>query len=658
MSVSETQDLLVLYLGIAAKEVDNEQIEIAFCVHDGVYSTDFAVDTFRHQSDRDRAQKVADYVVRRIREYEQGQMHKYAGAGITVHTKEISPTLPSRLWLELDIVPMIFEKTVGSENGTGNNEFDVDEEADSMARKCIMYFGPTMQPHIQVGFRNEVEVDSGGTAQLTALEQYEKGVSEKTWNATLKYAKALRKNNIKIAFFSSTPQGGGVALMRHALVRFLRQLGVKVKWYVPRPKPEVFRITKTNHNILQGVADPGERFTDDQARILADWVEQNAKRFWTPKGGPLAPRAFGGADFINVDDPQMPGLATIAKEQDPDRPVTWRSHIQVRSDLVDQKDSPTAYVWQWLYDSIRFADVFISHPVRAFVPNTIDLEKVSYMPATTDWLDGLNKGLSDWDAGHYIRDVNIEGHRRKVPELQYPSRSYIVQIARFDPSKGIPDVIASYATYRRNYVQHLPRDKTPQLVIAGHGSVDDPDATRVLAESLDAMHQSYSDIADDIVALRLGPTDQLLNALMSSAKVALQLSTREGFEVKVSEAIHKGIPMIATNAGGIPLQVEHGKSGFIVEPGDHQAVARYLDLLFRDEKAYARMSNYAKTHVSDEVCTVGNALCWLYLADTMTKGKQGKPKGRWVYDMARQGAGEEFDKEEVRLPRNEELHTV
>ena len=36
--------------------------------------------------------------------------------------------------------------------------------------------------------------------------------------------------------------------------------------------------------------------------------------------------------------------------------------------------------------------------------------------------------------------------------------------------------------------------------------------------------------------MRLGPIDQELNALMSEAKVACQLSTREGFEVKVSEA--------------------------------------------------------------------------------------------------------------------------
>ena len=47
----------------------------------------------------------------------------------------------------------------------------------------------------------------------------------------LTFAKKLRGNKIKVAFFSSTPQGGGVALMRHALVRFARLMGVDLTWY-------------------------------------------------------------------------------------------------------------------------------------------------------------------------------------------------------------------------------------------------------------------------------------------------------------------------------------------------------------------------------------------------------------------------------------------
>ena len=48
--------------------------------------------------------------------------------------------------------------------------------------------------------------------------------------AAMKYVTSLRERNVKIAFFSSTPLGGGVALMRHALMRFFRVVGVDCKW--------------------------------------------------------------------------------------------------------------------------------------------------------------------------------------------------------------------------------------------------------------------------------------------------------------------------------------------------------------------------------------------------------------------------------------------
>ena len=94
---------------------------------------------------------------------------------------------------------------------------------------------------------------------------------------------------------------------------------------------------------------------------------------------------------------------------------------------------------------------------------------------------------------------------------------------------------------------------------------------------------------------------------MSNSRIALQLSTREGFEVKVSEALHAAKHVIACRTGGIPLQIEHGKSGYLVTPHDHDAVANHLYELYTDEDLYRKMSRYAKTHVSDEVSTVGNA---------------------------------------------------
>lgn len=165
------------------------------------------------------------------------------------------------------------------------------------------------------------------------------------------------------------------------------------------------------------------------------------------------------------------------------------------------------------------------------------------------------------------------------------------------------------------------------------------------------IEKDLPDLSDKICVVRLGPSDQVLNALLSKAKVALQLSTREGFEVKVSEAIHKGTPVIATKAGGIPLQVADKKNGFLVEVGDTDAVAQHLFELCTDDDLYERTKKFALENVCDEVSTVGNALNWLYLSSKLSKKEEVKPHKQWINDMARTEAGLEYTSKESRLRR-------
>ncbi|KAG0635576.1 hypothetical protein HOY80DRAFT_1093033 [Tuber brumale] len=117
----------------------------------------------------------------------------------------------------------------------------------------------------------------------------------------------------------------------------------------------------------------------------------------------------------------------------------------------------------------------------------------------------------------------------------------------------------------------------------------------------------------------------MLHAMITTAKIVVQLSLREGFEVKVSEALHHGKPVVATRAGGIHLQIEDGKSGFLVE--------------------------HAKASVSDEVGTVGNAAFWLYLAAKLARGEGLETNTGWIMDMARAEAGQRYDPGEPILQR-------
>ncbi len=86
----------------------------------------------------------------------------------------------------------------------------------------------------------------------------------------------------------------------------------------------------------------------------------------------------------------------------------------------------------------------MSHPLHEFVPKSVPKEKVYFLPATTDPLDGLNKSLDGQQFAAYLAIFNRYLLNTGQRPLN-PKRESIVQIARFDPSKGIPDVIEAYA---------------------------------------------------------------------------------------------------------------------------------------------------------------------------------------------------------------------
>ena len=99
--------------------------------------------------------------------------------------------------------------------------------------------------------------------------------------------------------------------------------------------------------------------------------------------------------------------------------------------------------------------------------------------------------------------------KEKMNLLAWPARDYIVQIARFDPSKGIPNVIDSYVRFRKLLEGKAEPEDTPQLLVCGHGAVDDPDASIIYDQVMQLMARpDYAKYSKDIIAMRLPPSDQ------------------------------------------------------------------------------------------------------------------------------------------------------
>jgi trehalose synthase len=151
------------------------------------------------------------------------------------------------------------------------------------------------------------------------------------------------------------------------------------------------------------------------------------------------------------------------------------------------------------------------------------------------------------------RELSGNEINETVAKFHIPTdRPILLQVSRFDRFKDPTGVIRAY--------QIVKKYNDCILILAGSPASDDPEGEMVLNETREA---AGSD--PDVYILLLPPfSDTDINALQRVATVILQKSLKEGFGLTVSEAMWKGKPVIGGAAGGIPLQITHGITGFLV----------------------------------------------------------------------------------------------
>jgi trehalose synthase len=155
-------------------------------------------------------------------------------------------------------------------------------------------------------------------------------------------------------------------------------------------------------------------------------------------------------------------------------------------------------------------------------------------------------------------------------------RPILLQVSRFDRFKDPIGVIKAYHMVKK-YNDSV-------LVLAGSPATDDPEGEVVLNEV-----REYAAGDPDIFILLLPAfSDREINALQRMSTVVIQKSLKEGFGLTVSEAMWKEKPVIGGAVGGIPSQIVHGVTGFLVhslkerrsgygsseQPGDGEADGR------------------------------------------------------------------------------------
>lgn len=81
---------------------------------------------------------------------------------------------------------------------------------------------------------------------------------------------------------------------------------------------------------------------------------------------------------------------------------------------------------------------------------------------------------------------------------------------------------------------------------------------------------------------------------IASGDLFLLPSAQESFGLAALEAMAYGVPCVASNAGGLPELIQHGKNGFLAPIGDVTAMANYSIELLSNPTLYAQISTAAK----------------------------------------------------------------
>lgn len=348
----------------------------------------------------------------------------------------------------------------------------------------------------------------------------------------------------RVQHVNSTAVGGGVAEILSRLVPLFQELGLPTRWDVMKGGEAFFRVTKTIHNALHG--RPAD-FTRHDLRAYLETTAQN-----------LRAMTFDH-DVIFIHDPQPAGLIQ-AKPRGAARWI-WRCHIDV--------SSPHAGVWRFLrrfvdrYDASVFSVPQFAQrlPIRQFL-----------IPPSIDPLSDKNRELSD----ETVRDVL---HRLGIPR----DKPLVTQVSRFDRLKDPVGVIEAFRLVRKSV--------DCRLLLVGGGAGDDPEGMQVLEEVRARARES-----PDILVMELPPTSHVeINAIQRGSAVLVQKSLREGFGLTVSEALWKGKPVVASDVGGIPLQIAHKYSGLLCRSVEGAAFA--IKQCLNNPAYAARLGEHGREHV-------------------------------------------------------------
>lgn len=152
----------------------------------------------------------------------------------------------------------------------------------------------------------------------------------------------------------------------------------------------------------------------------------------------------------------------------------------------------------------------------------------------------------------------------------------IVHVSNFRPVKRTGDVAAVF--------ERVAREVPARLVLIGDG----PDRQAVETRLRDA------GLGDRVRFLGM---QEHFADLLARADVFLLPSAEESFGLAALEAQSCGVPVVASETGGLPGVVRDGETGLLAPPGDVEAFAAAVLRVAKDPALHAAMRRAARAHV-------------------------------------------------------------
>lgn len=354
----------------------------------------------------------------------------------------------------------------------------------------------------------------------------------------------------RVLHVNATPYGGGVSELLRSGVPILNDLGLIAHWKIISGDDRFFQVTKKIHNGLQGATD---ELTESDREAYLGTSQRNAE---------LLTEEY---DFVFLHDPQPAGILPLRGKGN--ARWIWRCHID-----TSEPNPPT---WAFLREFLTTFDAAV-FTMEAFVPPDFPIGRVEIMPPAIDPLSPKNMPLNDATARGVLEWIGVE-----------LDRPLVSQVSRFDPWKDPLGVIAAYRLVREEFPKL-------QLALVGSMALDDPEGWDVYRQVREA---SQADPGIHVFTNLTGVGNIEVNAFQRLSQVAIQKSIREGFGLVVSEALWKETPVVAGNAGGIPLQMADGVGRRV---GDGvEACATAVAALLRDRQRARELARTGRERVRE-----------------------------------------------------------